>query len=457
MFNRLDYKFSIKKARFRIREACPVLGLLTLFLIGQLAGHFAYVLNLSQFATVGLGITTLFLSKYRVKLLVILAGILSILSTYPQLIDLKGFSEESFFGKVISEPRFRRPGEIEILIEVYAYKDFDGTKIFLKNNKFKSLCKGVDLPWKNLTGVSPNSDLVFTANFKTLSPEISPFSYTNTLLRKGISSTCKIRLSTKPQLRSAELVYTLRTKLRNLITSSLGNNERAGLLMSMAFGIRDTLSSQTEEVFRRTGLAHLLVVSGYQVSIFFIASVFICGSLLLRMQLAFNSGYAKLISYGLSLISGFCFVALVGFDDSALRALVGLVLYVFAVICEKGQKKYQLLAASALVMVVFWPGCWLGPSFQLTYAALVGIYLGMRKGSEFSFSSYLTANILASFFTAIVSGFWFSQVSFLGLILNPLFGSLASFISCKIGILALCLNLFGLDPDAYGLKLVSYF
>ena len=142
--------------------------------------------------------------------------------------------------------------------------------------------------------------------------------------------------------------------------------------------------------------------------------------------------------------------------NSALRAFIGLGLYAIAVLFEQGEKRYHLLAATALVMAIIWPGCWLGPSFQLTYAALFGIYIGTKDGRDLSLKSFLLTNIFASLFTAVVAGVWFSRISLLGLILNPIFSSFASFVSCKFGFIALLAKILGIDPFGWGLQVVSW-
>ena len=275
-----ETKFSLKKALYRCREACPIGAVLFYFLLGQLSGHFYMTLGAPLMLV--LGVLTILLSRYRSSLLILMCGALSMISVIPNSISID--TESSFLAKVISEPRFRRPGEISLLLNVTKATNSNGIFINLGKVSFKSQCKTTDLPWKNINGVSPGDVFAFKAKFRPLRPTLNPFTYSSSLLRKGISSTCKIELATIPLKRTRKALYSSREFLRSEVNSVLGNNERSGLLLSMAFGIRDVLSVQTERVFRETGLAHLLVVSGYQVSLMFVAAIVILKFFLLRMN-----------------------------------------------------------------------------------------------------------------------------------------------------------------------------
>ncbi|MCB0319043.1 MAG: ComEC/Rec2 family competence protein, partial [Bdellovibrionales bacterium] len=448
-----EVSFSSKKAIMRLREACPVFMPLVCFAIGQLLGHFYLFLGVSL--VILLGIFTLILPRFRICLCFILSGVLSIISVFPNQVNVD--LDASYGAVVLSEPRYKKPGQVELRLRVIHVLTREGKAYSLDRKEFKAECTAIDLPWRNLNKVVPGDYFLFQAKFKPILAELNPFSYSNKLLRAGLSTTCKIKFSTNPQHVESSFLFAVREFIRGMTISALGNNETSGLFLSMSLGIRDVLSRETEEVFKLTGLAHLLVVSGYQISLMFLAAFTLFKNLLIRSDIFFNTGLVRAFSLAFSLLFSLFFLGIVGFDDSANRAFIALFLYSIGSLSELGQKKYQLLAASAFIMLLLWPGCWLEPSFQLTYAALCGIYLGTNGCRYFNFSSFLKANLYASLFSMLVAGVWFSRISLLGIFLNPIFSTIVSCVSCKLGFLALLLYIVKIDQGAFFLKAIARF
>ena len=83
-----------------------------------------------------------------------------------------------------------------------------------------------------------------------------------------------------------------------------------------------------------------------------------------------------------------------------------------------------------------WPLSFLEASVHLSYAALLGIYLGLpHKGQVVHpLWTYLRVQFLACLFTNLVSFAWFDRFSSLSFIMNPIFSPLLSFIGVQIGL-----------------------
>ncbi len=164
---------------------------------------------------------------------------------------------------------------------------------------------------------------------------------------------------------SAEIVA-LRQQARR---DARGNDARA-LVMAMSTGIAACLSPQRRDELRRSGLTHLVAVSGLHVGIMMAAALAL--SLALRRRWPRAGAIVTL----LSLTPAFAFVMLAGASPSAVRALCFGVLVVLA--AHGGIALHRLSAAIvvASAMALGEPTLLCAPSFQLSFAAVLGILLG---------------------------------------------------------------------------------
>jgi competence protein ComEC len=113
--------------------------------------------------------------------------------------------------------------------------------------------------------------------------------------------------------------------------------------------------------FRKAGLTHIVAVSGFQVSLLLGASQIITNSFSLRIR--FNTGLIVLIFY----------IALTGFQPSALRAgMMGLGVLIGLVTDRKVRPLGALLLAGTLLLI--WNPLWIWDlGFQLSFLATFGL------------------------------------------------------------------------------------
>ena len=152
--------------------------------------------------------------------------------------------------------------------------------------------------------------------------------------------------------------------------------EEAGLISSLLFGERAALEPTLEGVFQRTGLMHLLAVSGLHLG------VFLAGFwMLLRW-----SGLRPALVYPLIGLFVLCALWVVGPRVSLVRAALlfaflgfGSVLADLGVIFRRWVQPLHGLAAAALVILVVRPGATFDVGFQLSFAATAGILIVLHR------------------------------------------------------------------------------
>ncbi len=155
--------------------------------------------------------------------------------------------------------------------------------------------------------------------------------------------------------------FDLKTQLQRGVTVGLGT-EQAALLQAMTLGIRDDLGD-LRDTFSRSGLAHLLALSGLHVGI-------LAGALTLVLTSLGRWRYPVIMV----LLVGFAF--LVGLTPSIMRAVAMAVAALLFVWLGGGSiEAWSTLGLAAVVTLLFYPAYLFDLSFQLSYLAVAGILL----------------------------------------------------------------------------------
>lgn len=143
----------------------------------------------------------------------------------------------------------------------------------------------------------------------------------------------------------------------------LWKGEDAALFAAMIVGDDSLLLRQVREEFQKTGVYHLLVVSGMNVGLLALA-VFWMARLLRAPQWA-----AALVTIALSVF--YAFVA--GMGAPILRAVFMLSIYLLGRLFYRDRSALNATGFAALVVLALSPHAWFEPSFQLTFLALLAI------------------------------------------------------------------------------------
>ncbi len=142
--------------------------------------------------------------------------------------------------------------------------------------------------------------------------------------------------------------------------------EREGrLLAGMLFGERRALDEDTEKHFARSGVSHLLAVSGLHVGM--VAAV-----LWSLWKKARVTGAA---AFFLTLFFLFAYVYITGLKPATLRAFIMIAMAMGAVYLGRRRDLFTALAAAAFITLVYNPLLLFNAGFQFSYAATASIIL----------------------------------------------------------------------------------
>lgn len=136
------------------------------------------------------------------------------------------------------------------------------------------------------------------------------------------------------------------------------------VLKALTIGDRTAISHETDELFMRTGTTHVLIVSGFKVSV-------ISGFFFLMMRLILGtkrtwrlSGRASRYAAVLTIPFPVLFMLLSGSGIPVIRAVVMVVAFMIAIFLERQRHFYNTLAVATLIILLLYPYSLMTPSFH---------------------------------------------------------------------------------------------
>lgn len=192
--------------------------------------------------------------------------------------------------------------------------------------------------------------------------------------------------------------------------------DRAPMVAALTLARREGFDPGLRETFARTGLAHLLAISGFHVGV-------IAGLFLAALRLAgLRPRDARLGAAA----GAWCYVGLIGFPDAACRA--ALILGFLSASTARGRPpaRWGALASALLVLLALDPGRLSSPGFQLSFAGAGGLVawagalgrtlrrVGRGKIPE-ALVGGLSSGVAATLATLPIVAWHFEQVSLVGI------------------------------------------
>ena len=157
-----------------------------------------------------------------------------------------------------------------------------------------------------------------------------------------------------------------RNNLTEILKSVLTGQELA-LANALILGERNLLTNETTQGFSDTGAMHILAVSGLHIGILL--------QILLRIFQLFQKFISKNLATILSLIIVWFYALITGFSPSVVRSVIMFSLLLIGSIKGKENSELNILAFSAFILLSWKPNYIYDVGFQLSYTAMLGIYL----------------------------------------------------------------------------------
>jgi len=163
-----------------------------------------------------------------------------------------------------------------------------------------------------------------------------------------------------------------RQRLSAHIRSRLGGAE-GGIAAALATGDQYGIPDTDAEAMRRSGLAHLLSVSGLHLTAV-VGAVMLLTLKLLALSPALALRYRLvLVAAGAGALAGIAYTLLTGAEVPTLRSCIAALLVLAGIALGREAITLRLVAVGALVVLLLWPESLPGASFQMSFAAIVAI------------------------------------------------------------------------------------
>ncbi|CAI8195458.1 MAG: ComE operon protein 3 [Flavobacteriaceae bacterium] len=179
-----------------------------------------------------------------------------------------------------------------------------------------------------------------------------------------------------------------------------------GFYRALILGDRSMLAPEIKTAFQQLGLAHVLAVSGMHFGLYYL--LFNGISLLLPFKL--RRGFRVMLNMSYAVITGL--------GVSVIRALIFILIYELGIALKRPIDRWQLFIATALICLMLQPNWIYDVGFQLSFTAVLGIFVGLYFLDNFELPQLLkkpiqlvTISFSAQLAVSPILAFYFEELS----------------------------------------------
>ncbi len=264
-------------------------------------------------------------------------------------------------------------------------------------------------------------------------------------------------------LRYAALMQGLRDAIDARIRTTLDGDKRA-IATALLTGRRDAITTPVNDAMFISGLGHVLSISGYHMAVVAGVVFFVIRALLaLGPVLTVAFPIKKWAAAG-ALAAALFYLLLSGNDVATQRSFYMTAVVLIAVMVDRRAVTFRTLALAAMAVLILVPEALVHPSFQMSFAATLGLVAMVQIGMPRLFATpensaaakvalwggrelmMLTlASLIAGFATTPYAAFHFHRVTPYGVLANLAAMPVVSAIVMPAGMLGLVAMPFGFD------------
>lgn len=398
---------------------------------------------------------------------VVFTPVVSLCDVRPHVTDIVCITLIAIFGFLYYEGRTRlypknhirylvgTKGDLSIMGDVLSLPDARGEKTFVEVEAKSLITPSDTIPVCGRMRVVLGGDvgygqrMILHGGLNPPSPARNPggFDYGEWLARQNICGVMypdsAVKVGGCQGNGFIHLVWRMRNYIENTIDENIGGNSGA-FLKGIILGERGMIPGEVREVFKNTGVVHILAVSGLHVCI-------IAGILLLVVGLFGLPATARIVIVSILLIS---YAFMIDLRPSVVRATIMTILFMFALFEERETEALNTLCVAAFGILIWKPQSLFDVGFQLSFGAAAGIIylypkiyslLGVRnKYVDNAVVKPFTVSLSAQAGTSLLAAHYFYRLPVISLIANLLVIPLTG-ICIGTGLLLSLVNLLKID------------
>jgi competence protein ComEC len=262
------------------------------------------------------------------------------------------------------------------------------------------------------------------------------------------------------------LLESTQSRLSAHVRSQLGGTPGA-IAAAFASGDRGGISPADEQAMRDSGLTHLLSISGLHVSAVIAAAYMLAWRLLALWPWLVLRVRLPILAAAIGALAGLGYTLLTGAEVPTVRSCIAALLVLGALALGREPLSLRMVAAAAALVLLLWPEALAGPSFQMSFAAVIAIvalhtcapvqrFLAARdeswaqRGGRRVVMLLVTGIVIEVALMPIVL-FHFHRAGAYGALANVVAIPLVTFASMPLIAVALALDMAGLGAPAWWL------
>jgi competence protein ComEC len=264
-------------------------------------------------------------------------------------------------------------------------------------------------------------------------------------------------------LRYAAVMQDVRDAIDARIRTRLDGDERA-IATALLTGRRDAITEPVNDAMFISGLGHVLSISGYHMAVVAGVVFFVVRALLALVPALAVGVPIKKWAAAAALAASAFYLLLSGAEVATQRSFYMTAVVLIAVIADRRAITFRTLALAAMIVLVIAPEALVHPSFQMSFAATLGLVALVQFGMPRLFASaessmatrmavwggrelmvLLLASLVAGFATTPYAAFHFHRVTPYGVLANLAAMPVVSAVVMPAGLIGLLAMPFGFD------------
>ncbi len=234
---------------------------------------------------------------------------------------------------------------------------------------------------------------------------------------------------------------------------------------AFASGDRGAIPEADADAMRDSGLTHLLSISGLHVSAVIAAGYLVALNVLGLIPALALRVRLPLVAASIGALGGIGYTLLTGAEVPTVRSCVAAMLVLGALVIGREALSLRMVAVAAIVVMLLWPESVVGPSFQMSFAAVIAIvalhtsppiraFLAPREEPWWNRTGrqvamlFITGLVIEIALMPIVM-FHFHRAGLYGALANVVAIPLVTFVSMPLIALALLLDTLGLGTPVW--------
>ncbi len=153
----------------------------------------------------------------------------------------------------------------------------------------------------------------------------------------------------------------------------------AAILRALIIGDKSRLDPELRDSFTRVGVAHVLAISGLHIGLVAALAYGAWWWLLARSQYVLLMWSVPKLAALCTLPVVLLYAGLAGGSVSTSRAVIMVTVFLTALLLDQKEEVFRSLALAALIVSLIWPGAVFDVSFQLSFVAVLSIFLGLHR------------------------------------------------------------------------------